>query len=479
MNKLYLFGIGGTGSRVIRALTMLLASGVDTNGFEIIPIIVDPDAANGDVTRTVQALKDYQAIRRDSLSVDGKNQFFSIEINELTPGKNFKFDLGNTSDVNFGEYINVDGMDMANQAFVKLLFSESNLSADMAVGFKGNPNIGSVVLNQFKNSDEFKDLANNFKNGDRIFIISSIFGGTGAAGFPLLLKNIRSINPGFSNFKLLQDAPIGALSVLPYFNVAVNANSSIDGASFVSKAKAALSYYDVNISGNNSLNSFYYVADNHTSTQENHEGGTKQQNQAHFVELSSALAIIDFCKESTGNLSCSNGKAINPIYKEFGISQDSMDFGFENLGVMTKQIVTKPLSQFMLFSLYTKNKLKDATDLNWAKELKIKSLLGSAYYNHLDQFFTQYNDWLREMSQNQRGFSPFKFNVSDANLFEFINGYKAESSIFDKGGKGYGRFDYILSKTDKDVDNKVSGNARFNELFYLATEQLINSKYNF
>ena len=32
MAKLYIFGIGGTGSRVLRSLTMLLAAGVDTNG---------------------------------------------------------------------------------------------------------------------------------------------------------------------------------------------------------------------------------------------------------------------------------------------------------------------------------------------------------------------------------------------------------------------------------------------------------------
>ena len=62
----------------------------------------------------------------------------------------------------------------------------------MDIGFVGNPNIGSVVLNQFKDSDEFKGFSNIFGEGDRIFIISSIFGGTGAAGFPTILKNIRN-----------------------------------------------------------------------------------------------------------------------------------------------------------------------------------------------------------------------------------------------------------------------------------------------
>lgn len=57
MSKLYLFGIGGTGSRVIRSLTMLLASGVDPGVDRIIPVLIDPDLSNGDLTRTVNLLK--------------------------------------------------------------------------------------------------------------------------------------------------------------------------------------------------------------------------------------------------------------------------------------------------------------------------------------------------------------------------------------------------------------------------------------
>ena len=58
MAKLYVFGIGGTGARIIKSLAMLLASGVST-GYEIVPIILDPDAANADVNRTKKILDDY------------------------------------------------------------------------------------------------------------------------------------------------------------------------------------------------------------------------------------------------------------------------------------------------------------------------------------------------------------------------------------------------------------------------------------
>ncbi len=61
MSKLYVFGIGGTGSRVLRALTMLLASGVECANETIVPIIIDPDDSAADKTRTVEAMKKYMA----------------------------------------------------------------------------------------------------------------------------------------------------------------------------------------------------------------------------------------------------------------------------------------------------------------------------------------------------------------------------------------------------------------------------------
>ena len=62
--NVYVFGIGGTGARIIRSLTMLLAAGVKLNDtHKIIPIIIDVDAKNADTTRTLKALENYRLIR--------------------------------------------------------------------------------------------------------------------------------------------------------------------------------------------------------------------------------------------------------------------------------------------------------------------------------------------------------------------------------------------------------------------------------
>lgn len=119
MAKLYVFGIGGTGSRVLRSLTMLLAAGADANGYTIVPIVIDPDHANGNLTQTVTLMDEYVSIRK-SLTFAGKNsnRFFSAEIEKVLP--NFTMPVNKTSNLKFHEFIDLAGMqDKANQAMVE------------------------------------------------------------------------------------------------------------------------------------------------------------------------------------------------------------------------------------------------------------------------------------------------------------------------------------------------------------------------
>lgn len=277
MSKIYIFGIGGTGSRVLRALTMFMAAGVKIGTDEIVPIIIDPDASNADLTRTVSLLNNYASIRK-SLSFDesNSNEFFKTAIERIVP--NYSLRIKDTEDKSFKQFISYGSMSKSNQALAKMLFSEKNLEASMDVGFKGNPNIGSVVLNQIVDTDDFKSFANSFNQGDRIFIISSIFGGTGASGFPLLLKSLRT-GKDFPNNDLINNAQIGAVTVLPYFKLKQNDDSEIDSSTFISKTKSALAYYENNIIKNNAVDEMYYLADNLSATYENYEGGSMQKNE--------------------------------------------------------------------------------------------------------------------------------------------------------------------------------------------------------
>lgn len=79
--KIYVFGIGGTGARVIKSLTMLAGAGVPMEAEAIVPIIIDPDFGNADVTRAIKQLNIYANIRELLVFNDtSKNGFFQISI---------------------------------------------------------------------------------------------------------------------------------------------------------------------------------------------------------------------------------------------------------------------------------------------------------------------------------------------------------------------------------------------------------------
>ena len=42
MKKVFVFCIGGTGIRVMKSVVMLMAGGMRTNGYTVVPIILDP-----------------------------------------------------------------------------------------------------------------------------------------------------------------------------------------------------------------------------------------------------------------------------------------------------------------------------------------------------------------------------------------------------------------------------------------------------
>lgn len=469
MAKLYVFAIGGTGSRVLKSLSFLLATGVKSNVSVIVPIIIDPDVANGDLTRTVDILKSYQLIRKELPHIDNvDDSFFKTEIREIS--QNFKLNIS-SSDKKFKEYIDYSNLDPSNQALTSLLFSESNLESQMDVGFKGNPNIGSVVLNQFQNSDDFKNFQSSFEQGDKIFIISSIFGGTGAAGFPLLLKNIRSANQSSPNWAILQNAPIGAISVLPYFGVKPNEESNIDKSTFISKTKAALGYYENNVT-NGSINNMYYLGDDISKDYENVEGHSKQKNDAHFVELISALSIIDFMNQTDYS---------ENIVKEFGIERDTDSVTFTDLSDKTKNTIFKPLTQFFYFNLFLKNEFKKSYTLNYGRVSPVidDSFFSSDFYSYIQQFNNYFSEWLSELKNNRRAFNPYELNPSNDNIFDYINNITPKKDSFSLIGssKNYNRFITELNKIKPNL-GLTEINQNFISLFYKATNNLIKEKFN-
>ena len=486
MSKIYVFGIGGTGARVIRSLTMLLASGVKLgeNIDTVIPVIIDQDRSNGDLTRTIALLKTYKSLH-DQLKFgrNSKSEFFKTNIDDLNTS--FRMQVADVADKDFQSYIKYLNLDTRNKALVSLLFSKKNLEAHMDVGFKGNPNMGSVVLNNFSTEadNDLGSILESFQSGDKIFIISSIFGGTGAAGFPLLLKTLRQAQSSqLPSAALVANAPIGAITVLPYFGVQHDEDSEINMDSFMSKAKAALSYYRDNLN----TDVLYYISDKLSKNYDNHEGDSAQRNNAHFVEMVAALSIVDFCKN---NVQHDGSKP----FKEFGFNEDKPVVSIRTLADSTRALVGKPLISMFIFEKFYKEHLKNTWENAWAKDFSYtdddnegkmdSTVMSHDFFVKLKKFLKDFdNEWLREMANNSRAFKPFNLETSGENIFNSIDGYEPKKTGFwgkltSKNLDGYEAIDNAIADISNDLHKKLPMYDYFMDVHWQAINKVLKSKF--
>jgi len=496
MKKLYIFAVGGTGSRVLKAFTMLIAAGIKAeNGqtFQVVPIIIDPHSGNLDFQQTNRLLENYMAIATD-IGVD--NGFFGTAIStlrDLNPAASrlpstFTYGLKKVLGAQFKEYIGYRGMNEANQGLAEVLFSGDTvdkrnkpinlLDIEMDIGFIGNPNIGSVVLNQFKDSQEFKEFASSFTDQDRVFVISSIFGGTGAAGFPIIVKNIRNamMNSDIDGRGYLRRAKIGALTVLPYFNIAPDPKSPIQKSVFIAKTKAALSYYETNMHG--SVDIMYYISDElNGKAYKNDPGNGGQKNDAHFVELAAALSIFDYMGIRDDQFSSENGQVLRPVYKEFGVKEKTADMRFVHLEDQTRDKIRTSLAQLVLFNKYLQKELRNTMDKQpfSIDAPKINAALtDQPFYNtHLTEFLEGFMRWLREMSDNKKAFSPF---LPEAELNAIIPENPAKTPWYWFSKFKYAHINSLLNAHSK-KGNYSSERQKLVHLFYHATKDTLRKFY--
>ena len=128
----------------------------------------------------------------------------------------------------------------------------------------------------------------------RVFLTGSIFGGTGASGFPTIARLVKDeldkTNAG-------ERATLGGALVLPYFHFLTENDSELQAKSeaFLMNTQAALRYY-YNWSRTDIYKAVYLFGDEARTEVEPRLGGPQQRNAPHFIELYAALAAIDFFK---------------------------------------------------------------------------------------------------------------------------------------------------------------------------------------
>jgi len=326
-STLHVFCIGGSGLRILRSLIMLLASGYDIKGYKIKPYLVDPHLQSKELSEVSDLIAKYH-----KLYYGTNNGFFKTPIEADINNLNVMTST-NVNDKSFGTFIGSQACQTGSpeSMLIEMLYSKKNIETSMSVGFKGSPNVGSVVFQDFVNSKWFSSFQP--AQNDRVILVGSLFGGTGASGIPAIADAIK---------KKSAATKVGVIALIPYFALGEPAEYSqhreINSEIFDIKSFAALKYYADNA---NSFDRFYVFGDTEKKVYNYDE--ESQGNDAHIIELAASQAFKDFAEEQDTDLTPSTR------WNQIVIDTNKPTLNYDDCGEGLKTAISC-LSDFYSFS---------------------------------------------------------------------------------------------------------------------------------
>lgn len=436
--KLFIFSIGGSGSRVVRSLSMLMASGVShfEAGDQVFPIMIDYDVKNGDTARAFNCVDTYNCLYNSAFpkelkkTTETERRFFHtslMKMSDIGDGYSSTYTMQfrhNSGDRTFGDaiaYKKLNDDKSKTKDLLNTLYDISNdqdteLHINMTVGFKGNPNIGSVVFNSLKDTNELQEFFRSCEEGDKVILIGSLFGGTGASGIPEIVKAIRSN-------QRTKDVHLGVIMLMPYFCFDRNDEvGAVKSGLFDSKTRAALSYYESS-KVNEKIDSIYYIGDKERTKMTYSLGGASQKNNSHIVDLIGALSVLHFFKTAKGGgekrykyrmhdnePDHAPGFTLLNFYKDDydRVMKSLVKFAFavkffnDEIAMKKDTVTERPYSEAFELPLYfDTNGNVNELDLSSRKEFKdgkYEAGLHSTLYN-FKQFSRFFLEWLKELKE--------------------------------------------------------------------------------
>ncbi len=288
----YAIGIGGTGARCLESLIHLAAAGMMPDG-ELHVLFVDPDLANGSRARAGETLAKYVKCK-EQLQL-GQTNLLKTKIVPLNPVLWTPFKDANPSLDKFFQYNNF--RDSTSGKLFDVLYSSLEKETPLKEGFRGHPSIGSAVMAKMVDLQEdetWKEFRKNIANDDggaKVFLAGSIFGGTGASGFPTIAQIVKDE----------LDVKVGGALILPYFKFDGADDNELKAKSeeFLMNTQTALKHYHL-WDKTGIYDAVYLFGDESRTDVENALGGPEQKNAPHFIELYGALAAIDFFGRNLG-----------------------------------------------------------------------------------------------------------------------------------------------------------------------------------
>lgn len=321
-NQFFVLGIGGTGMRCIESLVHLCAMGMfdDT---EIHLLALDTDKNNGNFAR-LKAVKDaYLNVKSldPATRTANKDTFFSANLQyyEFSPNYEIKSSFKDVFDYSGTQYSDKRKTDLAD-----LVFSSNVEEFNLRHGYRAQTHLGSMLMYhsiieavESQRSNDFKKFIQNLITAStsgkpRVFILGSVFGGTGASSIPIIPQAIANaaniVSKGAAN--VLGNAFFGSTLLTAYFNFKLPSDverkeQKIIATSdkFALNSQAAMMFYQDDLTVQATYQKFYMMGTsgigwNPMQRYENElktlTGGAPQKNDSHYIELLAACAALDF-----------------------------------------------------------------------------------------------------------------------------------------------------------------------------------------
>ncbi len=480
--QFFVMGIGGTGMRCIESLIHLCAMGMFDNT-EIHLLALDTDKNNGNFSRLKELKEAYvnsknlDKTKRTPLS----NTFFSADI------KYYEFSPDYQKKSTFNDVFNYGGVKYKNpeEAAIADLALTSNVeNFNLRHGYRAQTHLGSMMMYHSIIEEARSNTSNDMKSflqeliqaatnsNPRVFILGSVFGGTGASSIPVIPQAISKAAEIISNgaSTILNKAYFASTLLTAYFNFKTPSPNELTNQmviatsdKFALNSQVAMMFYDDDTTVKNIYQRFYMMGTDNQAwdpmerdkdkIKETITGGSEQKNDSHYIELLAACAALDFLNVDESELKeCKKTCTPNYVYRAIA---DSAKFNFMDFVGNTEkkdEEFAKRFGMLIAFYFLCNDSSIDFVEGVRSGQHKEISGFGNIAINqvkNLKDYFSLFNvhckangeideGWLRQLHRSAGGGDKFLFNPR---LFAFSNvsqmrKYDWNKNLYRKDGVG-------------------------------------------
>ena len=304
--NVFAIGIGGTGAKCVEALLHLHAAGLITDqagkNVRLGTFLVEPDQQSTLLARTEIAIDRYSKLREQI-----GNDTEGYAASEIDHYGNWSPLTGATPGVSLDQVFSKPVLRNEASGLAALfdcLYPPEEQQAELDVGFRGRPPIGSAVMSRITldkaaESGAWKKLLGDIQTASGsgeppiIHLFGSVFGGTGASGVPTLGGMLKT----WLQQQGLSKVRVHASLLLPYFDFDGQGDQGTgihaEARNFQLNTDAALQYLANN--GRSCFDQVYLVGSDIKARYDFSIGGRSQDNDAHVIELLATLGVRHGC----------------------------------------------------------------------------------------------------------------------------------------------------------------------------------------